>query len=66
VSFVADYVFNKHLDVYAGVEYSQMTNGLASGSVQTSILSAAGAAIAPNGKSTASNIDPTFGVRYSF
>jgi predicted porin len=66
VSFVADYVFNKHLDVYAGVEYSQMTNGLASGSVQTSVLSAAGAAIAPNGKSTASNIDPTFGVRYSF
>jgi predicted porin len=66
VSFVADYVFNKHLDVYAGVEYSQMTNGLASGSVQTSVLNSAGAVIGTNGKSTASNIDPTFGVRYSF
>jgi predicted porin len=67
VSFVADYVFNKHLDVYAGVEYSQMTNGLASGSVQTSVLNpVTGAVIGPNGKATASNIDPTFGVRYSF
>jgi predicted porin len=67
VSFVADYVFNKHLDVYAGVEYSQMQNGLASGSVQTSVLSpVTGAVLGPNGKSTASNIDPTVGVRYSF
>ena len=66
VSFVADYVFTKHFDVYAGVEYSQMTNGLANGSVQTSILSATGAVIGNNGKSTASNIDPTIGARYSF
>ena len=67
VSFVADYVFNKHLDVYAGVMYSQMQGGLASGAVQTSVLNpVTGAVIGPNGKSTASNIDPTFGVRYSF
>ncbi|HEX4209986.1 MAG TPA: porin [Candidatus Binataceae bacterium] len=66
VSFVADYVFTKHFDVYGGVMYSQMTNGLANGSVQTSILSATGAAIGNNGKSTASNIDPTIGARYSF
>jgi predicted porin len=66
VSFVADYVFNKHFDIYAGVEYSQMNNGLAAGSVQTSNLSATGAFISSNGKSTASNIDPTFGARYSF
>jgi hypothetical protein len=43
-----------------------MTNGLANGSVQTSILSATGAVVGPNGKSTASNIDPTIGARYSF
>jgi predicted porin len=66
VSFVADYVFTKHFDVYAGVEYSQMTNGLANGSVQTSILSSTGAVLGNNGKSTASNIDPTIGARYSF
>lgn len=67
VSFVADYVVRKHFDVYAGIEYSQMTNGLASGAVQTSVLSpVTGAAIGPNGKSTASNIAPTIGARYSF
>ncbi len=34
-SFVVDYRFNKHLDVYAGVNYSQVTNGLAYGSPGT-------------------------------
>jgi predicted porin len=67
VSFVADYVLTKHLDVYAGVEYSQMQGGLANGAVQTSNLNpVTGAYLGPNGKSTASNIDPTVGVRYSF
>jgi predicted porin len=67
VSFVADYVVRKHLDVYAGIMYSQMTNGLANGAVQTSVLNpVTGAVVGPNGKSTASNIDPTVGVRYSF
>jgi len=31
VSFVADYNLNKHLDVYAGITYGKVTNGLASG-----------------------------------
>jgi predicted porin len=31
VSLVADYAFNKHHDVYAGVNYSQVTDGLANG-----------------------------------
>jgi predicted porin len=31
VSFVADYALNKHLDVYAGITYGRVTNGLASG-----------------------------------
>ena len=30
-SFVADYAFNKHYDVYAGVNYSRVTDGLANG-----------------------------------
>ncbi len=34
-SFSADYVFNKHYDVYGGVNYSQVTDGLANGFVGT-------------------------------
>jgi predicted porin len=30
-SFAVDYVFNKHYDIYAGVNYSQVTDGLAYG-----------------------------------
>jgi predicted porin len=66
VSLVADYVFTKHFDMYAGFEYSQAANGLASGFVQTSVLNAAGAAAGPNGHSMAWNIDPMIGARYSF
>jgi predicted porin len=35
-SVVADYAFNKHFDVYAGVNYSEVTDGLANGFVGTS------------------------------
>jgi hypothetical protein len=31
VSVVADYVYNKHYDLYAGVNWSEVTDGLASG-----------------------------------
>ncbi len=30
-SFVVDYAFNKHFDIYTGVNFSQVTNGLANG-----------------------------------
>jgi predicted porin len=30
-SFVVDYQFNKHFDVYAGVNYSTLNGGMASG-----------------------------------
>jgi predicted porin len=30
-AFVVDYIFNKHYDVYAGVNYSEVTDGLANG-----------------------------------
>jgi predicted porin len=34
-SFVVDYVFNKHYDIYGGVNYSEVTDGLANGFVGT-------------------------------
>jgi predicted porin len=34
-SFVADYIINKHYDVYGGVNYSDVTDGLANGFVGT-------------------------------
>jgi predicted porin len=35
VSFVADYAINKHWDIYAGVNYSNVSGGLASGFLNT-------------------------------
>jgi predicted porin len=34
-SFLADYQFNKHLDVYGGISYSEVGGGLASGFLNT-------------------------------
>jgi predicted porin len=36
-SLVADYIINKHYDVYAGVNYSEVTKGLANGFVGTTV-----------------------------
>jgi predicted porin len=36
-SFVVDYVYNKHYDLYAGVNYSEVTDGLANGFVGTTV-----------------------------
>jgi predicted porin len=36
-SFVMDYIFNKHYDVYAGLNYSQVTDGLANGYPGTTV-----------------------------
>lgn len=36
-SFVADYVINKHYDVYGGLNYSDVTDGLANGYVGTTV-----------------------------
>jgi predicted porin len=36
-SFVLDYVFNKHYDVYTGVNYSEVTDGLANGYPGTTV-----------------------------
>jgi predicted porin len=37
VSAVVDYVFNKHYDLYGGVNFSQVTDGLANGFVGTTV-----------------------------
>jgi predicted porin len=36
-SFVADYIINKHYDVYGGVNWSEVTDGLANGFVGTTV-----------------------------
>jgi len=36
-SFVADYIINKHYDLYGGVNYSEVTDGLANGFVGTTV-----------------------------
>jgi hypothetical protein len=36
-SFVVDYIINKHYDVYAGVNRSEVTDGLANGFVGTTV-----------------------------
>jgi predicted porin len=41
VSFLADYVFNKHFDVYGGVSYTEIGGGLASAFLNKDMFSAA-------------------------
>jgi predicted porin len=53
VSFLADWRFAKRFDVYAGIMWSQVANGLANG-----FLSKVG--------DRASTIDPTIGLRFQF
>jgi predicted porin len=59
VSFVADYRFARHFDAYAGVMWSQVRNGLASG-----FLLANGLPGATGNKASA--FDPGVGLRYQF
>jgi predicted porin len=64
VSFVADWRFARHMDLYAGIMWSQVQNGLASGFLQTN---PAGNGVAtPLTGQKANNIDPGVGVRYQF
>ena len=57
VSFVADWRFARHMDVYAGVMWSQAQNGLINGFVLNTI---------PGTTSKISVYDPGVGVRYQF
>jgi predicted porin len=65
VSLVLDWRFAKHVDMYAGVMWSQVNNGLANGFLGANIAGPTGAAN-PNPRNSASNVDPGIGLRYQF
>ena len=64
VSLVADWRFARHMDMYAGVTWSQAQNGLASGFLQANGTPAGGTIAA--GPNKASSFDPGIGLRYQF
>jgi predicted porin len=64
VSLVVDWRFAKHIDMYAGVMWSQVQNGLANGFLQAN--GAATGGINAAGSNKASSYDPGIGLRYQF
>jgi predicted porin len=66
VSLVVDWRFAKHMDMYAGVMWSQVQNGLASGFLQANGTNAGTTLPAGQGSNRASSYDPGIGLRYQF
>ena len=64
VSFVVDWRFARHMDVYAGVMWSQVQGGLANGFIGTTVKNVGANLANPGNKS--SNVDPGIGLRYQF
>ena len=64
VSIVADWRFARHMDLYAGVAYSQKTGGYAFGANLSATNMNSGATY--NSISKISTYDPTVGLRYQF
>jgi predicted porin len=64
VSLALDWRFARHMDMYAGVMWSQAQNGLANGFLQANGTATGG--INPAGGNKASSYDPTVGLRYQF
>jgi len=64
VSLAVDWRFARHMDMYAGVMWTQAQNGLASGFLLANGTNAGG--INPAGGNKASSYDPTVGLRYQF
>jgi predicted porin len=62
VSVVLDWRFAKHVDLYAGIMYSQVTGGLASNFIVNNI----GTTVQAVGANRSSNFDPGVGLRYQF
>jgi len=62
VSFVLDWRFAKHVDLYAGVMWSQVNGGLAS----NFIVNQVGTTVQSVGRYSSSNYDPGIGLRYQF
>jgi predicted porin len=63
VSLVADWRFARHVDVYAGVMWSQVQGGLANGFIGANINNIG---VAGQTGNRASNFDPGIGLRYQF
>ena len=63
VSFAVDWRFARHVDVFAGVAYSQKTGGLANAFV---LSTNNGALTGNNVNNKVSNFDPGVGLRYQF
>jgi predicted porin len=64
VSVVVDWRFARHMDMYAGVMWSQVQNGLANGFLAAATNNAG--QTNPLGPNKASNFDPGVGLRYQF
>jgi predicted porin len=64
VSLVVDWRFAKHVDLYAGVMWTQVTNGLANGFLAAATNNAG--VTNPTGSNKASDFDPGIGLRYQF
>jgi predicted porin len=62
VSLVVDWRFAKHMDMYAGVMWSQVQNGLANNFIVNNL----GATVQGTGGNKSSNYDPGVGLRYQF
>jgi predicted porin len=64
LSLVADWRFARHMDLYAGVMWTQVKNGLANGFVSAATNNAG--VTNPTGPNKASDFDPGIGLRYQF
>jgi predicted porin len=64
VSVVVDWRFAKHIDLYAGVMWIQVKDGLANG--YTAAATSNTGVTNPLGPNKASSYDPTIGLRYQF
>jgi predicted porin len=64
VSLALDWRFAKHVDMYAGVAWSQVQNGLASGFLLANGTSSGTTIV--GGPNKASSYDPGIGLRYQF
>jgi predicted porin len=62
VSLVVDWRFARHVDMYAGIAYSQVQGGLAN----NFIVNSAGTTVQSTGGNRSSNFDPGVGLRYQF
>jgi predicted porin len=62
VSLVVDWRFAKHVDMYAGVMYSQVNGGLANNFIVNNV----GTTVQARGGNSSNNYDPGVGLRYQF